>query len=194
MNILDFFDSSEFNIEKEIGSGVEGKVFETLNNKVIKFSVVYAQEEHLDERYYNISFILNHLKNNNISPYLKIHDFGFIGKFKNTFANFTENFSIHYYVTDKLNRISEDERKLFHVVLCHEDLNKKKNFSNYQIKKMLSEMHGWLDFDIDRAITFIDDIRDSQVIHNDIHVRNIMKDDFGKFYLIDYDGCKLKEV
>ena len=95
---------------------------------------------------------------------------------------------------DKLNKISEDEKKVFHTILCHEDLNKKKNFSNDKILTMLNGMIKGLDFNFEKVIMFYEAQKSSIIKHNDFHVRNIMKDNFGNFKFIDLDRLDLRGI
>jgi thiamine kinase-like enzyme len=93
---------------------------------------------------------------------------------------------------EKLNKISEDEKKVFHSIMSHEDQNLHKNFSMSKIKNMLQGLSMGLDFDASKIIIFCENLRSTVIHHNDIHPRNIMKDNFGNFKLIDFDRCYFK--
>ena len=105
--------------------------------------------------------------------------------------NHINNFILYYYVMEKLNKISDDEEKLFHTILSHEDRNIIKNYEPDEINKILEGLARGLDFDAERVKFFLDGIKCSPIKHNDLHPRNIMKDEFGDFKLIDFDRCVL---
>jgi thiamine kinase-like enzyme len=93
---------------------------------------------------------------------------------------------------EKLFKISEDERKIFHTILSHEDRNIVKNYPLDKVKKMLTGMSYSLDFDYNKVIFFYQNLRDCPLQHLDLHVRNIMKDIDGNFKMIDFDRMKLE--
>ena len=57
---------------------------------------------------------------------------------------------------------------------------------------MLSGLSSGLDFDEEKVIFFVNNFKKSPIIHNDVHVRNIMKDCDGNFKMIDFDRAELK--
>jgi serine/threonine protein kinase len=103
-----------------------------------------------------------------------------------------QRYYIYYYTMEKLQKLSEDEKKVFHSLLSHEDRNIKKDFSPAKIKEMLAGLSSALDFDEEKVIFFVNNFKKSPVIHNDVHVRNIMKNINGDFKMIDFDRCELK--
>ena len=88
---------------------------------------------------------------------------------------------------EKLLKISEDEAKVFHSILSHEDRGIFKNFSTDKVKKMLHGMQRGLDFDLQKIMLFYEALQNPQILHLDIHPRNIMKDENNNFKLIDLD-------
>jgi Ser/Thr protein kinase RdoA (MazF antagonist) len=56
---------------------------------------------------------------------------------------------------------------------------------------MLEGLRLGLDFEWDKVVRFYKACTRSEIIHEDIHHRNIMKDDSGNFKLIDLDRISL---
>jgi thiamine kinase-like enzyme len=94
---------------------------------------------------------------------------------------------------EKLFELTDDEKRIFHSVLSHEDKGETKNYEILKIKKMLEGMSRALDFDEEKVTFFCEELRRAPIIHNDIHIRNIMKDISGNFKMIDFDRCNLEE-
>jgi thiamine kinase-like enzyme len=93
---------------------------------------------------------------------------------------------------EKLQKITEDEGRVFHSILSHEDSGKIKDFSNEKIQELLFGMRA-LDFDAEQVTLFCNNIKTPHLSHLDIHTRNIMKDDKGNFKLIDLDRVTLSK-
>ena len=65
-------------------------------------------------------------------------------------------FILHYYIMEKLYTISEDEYKVFHTILSHEDREIKKNWSRKKIEETIKGLSLGLDFDKDKVLSFCD--------------------------------------
>ncbi len=199
MQVRKLFEQNKCNISyllgPEIGVGADGQVFEIINhpNKVIKFSVLYEYSyEYLETAYENIETVLKFMYENPNNAFVKIHNHSFAGLFNRlSFGNNVEKYILHYYVMEKLNKITDDESKVFSTILSHEDSNKEKNYSIDKIKEILSYLSVGLDFDSERIILFCENLKNYRVKHLDIHPRNILKDTTGNFKLIDLDRCEL---
>lgn len=183
MNPLDLF--KEFCPDKipslgpSIGKGTGGEVFLLSNhlNKVIKFSINYLLLSHYSKN------AISYLINNPHPAFALIDSYQSFGPYiKNN-----KTFTLSVIVLEKLNKISEDEEKVFHSILSHEDRNIQKNFDQEKVRKMIAGLSRGLDFDAQRIILLCDNLRKSSVRHPDIHPRNIMKDDLGNFKLVDFD-------
>lgn len=167
----------------KIGSGADGEVFNIAEdlNKVIKFSISWIDNKK------ELSNVLNYITQfNNI--YSKVYEYKILGEFQ----EYNSKFYLYYYVMEKLSHITDDEYKVFHSILSHEDNNLSKSFSLIQIIEMLNGMSCGLDFNLNNVITFYTNLKSSKLIHNDIHPRNIMKDMNGNFKLIDFDRAVLE--
>lgn len=187
----------KFNLGDRLGDGADGEVFELSDytDRVIKFCVLFEYPElMLEQEYFKRSNALAVLKNNNSSTYARVYEHEFIGLFNRPieWSNRGQNYILYYYIMEKLNKISEDEKRVFHSILCHEDKNLNKNFSIKKINQMLEGMSTALDFDKHKVMLFCEGLKNSKIIHNDLHVRNIMKDNLGNFKLIDFDRCTIK--
>lgn len=178
MNLDLFKKNTDFDFSllgDKLGSGVDGTVY-SFNNYAIKLSI----------NYFNIDKLaINYLIKNNEPCFVKIYD--------HKLYEIDDNVSLSITIMEKLLKISDDEQKLFHSILSHEDKNKKKNFSNSELKKILDGLSLGLDFDASRVIFFYENLRDSKIYHSDIHQRNIMKDELSYFKMIDCDYIKFKE-
>jgi hypothetical protein len=169
------------NLDKLIGDGVDGEVYSLLyeTNKVVKFSF------NIDNNQSDSDFIYSLIaKPNNILVKLYVY------KYLGPFINENIRYYLSFYMMEKLNSISEDEWKVFHTLLSHEDRNAKKQFSEIELKEILEGLKLGLDFDEEKVIFFCNSINNLDFVHPDIHPRNIMKDNFGSFKLIDLDRIK----
>ena len=178
----------DLNLGKELGSGLaDGQVFQLDNDRVIKLSILYEIED-INLQYERIEEVLQYLIDFVPSAYARVHSY------KKIFSGKKEEqrFIIYQYVMDRYVKITDDEEKVFHTILSHEDRNLKKNYSIKEIENICSMLNIGLEFDIDRALYFCNSIIENKIIqHNDIHQRNIMKDNNGNFVLIDFDRAKL---
>lgn len=186
-----------FTPTNKLGDGADGEVFDFVedNNKVIKFCILFQYGNlNLDQQYINISDTLSFLKNPPAS-YAKVDQFIFLGKYSRPLVSCEkeQEYILYCYTMEKLNKISEDEQRIFHSILSHEDRGFDKNLSLDKIKEMLQGMSRALDFDQRKVIFFCEDLKQAPIKHKDVHVRNIMKDSSGNFKLIDFDRSELIE-
>jgi thiamine kinase-like enzyme len=110
---------------------------------------------------------------------------------RDAWKNTKQRYVLYYYIMEKLQKITEDEHKVFDSLVSHEDRGKKKNFTPAKVKEMLQGLRKGLDFDAQRVTFFYDNFNKSPVAHLDIHPRNIMKDAAGNFKLIDFDRAEI---
>jgi len=174
---------------KEIGVGADGQVFELPNNLVIKYSILFDYDNNLQNNFNSRSNILNSI---NSSAFVKIYEFKKVLESSRLFDNKQQSYIVYYYIMDKLNKISEDESKVFHTLLSHEDSNKVKSYSIKEITNICNDLSKYLDFNTNKVIEFITNYQNSEFIHLDIHPRNIMKSN-EDFKLIDLDRIAKKE-
>lgn len=190
-------DKITFELSERLGDGADGEVF-TLKNqpdKVIKLCVLYEYPDApLKDSFSRIKNTLEYLSEHTPHTYARVYDYNYLGQFSRPidWSSSGQNYILYHYMMERLSKISDDEKRVFHSILCHEDRNLKKNYSIFEIKKMLQGMNRALDFDERRVIFFCENLNKNNIIHNDIHVRNIMKDKDGNFKLIDFDRCELK--
>lgn len=180
----------------KLGDGADGEVFEIENtpDKVIKLCIIYERFSTNLEQYYNkkIVPILDYLLASPVPTFARVYAHEYMGTYSRDFVSSPtgkQKFIIYYYVMEKLNKISEDEQKVFHSILSHEDRGIEKNYPLSKIKKMLEGQGQALDFDEKKVMLFCENLRASPVRHLDIHARNVMKDQDGNFKLIDFDRC-----
>jgi thiamine kinase-like enzyme len=184
-----------FKLGNELGYGFDGQVFslDDEQNKVIKLSVNFQlQDKNLSQEVQRVFAVLDFLKQKGSHSYARVYEYNQILQAHRLTLQGNQEYIAYYYVMDKCFKISEDERKVFHSILSHEDANIRKNYPSDLIKKMLEGMRRGLDFDPERVIFFCEEIRSVPIFHNDLHVRNIMKDEMGNFKLIDFDSCYLE--
>jgi len=181
----------------KLGDGADGEVFdvEGQSDMVIKFGVLYDTGDiDIDRSFKYIKRVLGYFQANPASTYARVYSFGFMGKFERdiTWAKKKQPFILYYYTMEKLYKITEDEQKVFHSILSHEDRGIKKNYSPLKINEMISGMGTGLDFNSERVTFFCDNFKNTAVSHLDIHVRNIMKDSAGNFKLVDFDRSEMR--
>jgi serine/threonine protein kinase len=184
-------------IGAELGIGADGQVFSLQNeeNKVIKFCVKFDYfDTSLKSDYQNIDKILSYIANKKPLAYAQVYEHDCLGEYsRDMYDGSKQKYILYYYVMEKLSKISEDEKKVFHSILSHEDRNAKKNFSILKIKEMLSGLRLGLDFSSEKIILFCENLNNVSISHNDIHPRNIMKDKNNNFKLIDFDRCTINK-
>lgn len=188
MNILNIFKKyTDFDLSclgPKLGSGVTGSVFEFKDN-AIKLCINYNASLFFDSNQSIINFLLENKDPN----FVKVYNYKLYGPY----GDCDLRFKLSAMVMEKLLKISDDEEKVFHTILSHEDSNKKKNFSNLELKKILKELGCGLDFDEKKVIFFYEGLRNSKIDHPDIHQRNIMKDHLNNFKMVDCEFVKFKK-
>lgn len=187
-------DSISYNVGSKLGDGAHGEVFEIADRPehVIKFGVYYEIEESIEERFESIDATLRHMQANPSPIYANVFSYGSLGIYQRTvWGNEQQRYLLYYYVLEKLQKISEDEYRVFDSLISHEDREKEKDLSPVQIKKILVGLSRALDFDAKKITFFVENLRNSAVKHLDVHPRNIMKDSAGNFKLVDFDRMKL---
>ncbi len=179
---------------KELGYGRDGQVFEINDNKVIKLCVLFENDYitlTINHIYDKISSILNLIEKDMPLAYVRVYEHNFLGKFRRTTINGPENYILYYYLMEKLNKISEDEAKVFSTIISHEDLNKEKKYNFLELEKILNGLNVGLDFDKQKVTLFLDNLKNTNIIQNDCHQRNILKNNNGDFKFVDLDRCYL---
>jgi len=179
-----------------LGGGADGEVFDIQGdpNKVIKFCILYQTgSTPIKNTYKYICTVLNHLAETPAPTYACVYSHDFMGQFSRPVAWDVKEqpYILYYYVMEKLFSITEDEKKVFHSIVSHEDRGIVKNFSPAKVKEMISGMSTCLDFDAERVTFFCENFKNTLVNHHDIHVRNIMKDANGNFKLVDFDRAQI---
>jgi len=174
-----------------LGDGSDGEVFDMVDDpsKVIKLCVLYALGNDVNECYLQtINPILTSLSSKPVDVFARMYVHEYLGTFSN---RYNQEFVLYYYTMEKLENISDDEKKVFHTIISHEDRGIIKNFSIKEVQEILQGLSLGLDFDEKNVIFFYENLKRSYVNHNDIHERNIMKDKMGNFRLIDFDRTQL---
>lgn len=189
---------------KKLGDGADGEVFELSNDpdKVIKISAIFedyslAPFNSVDDKYLSIANTLDFLLENKVPYYATLFNHSKIGTHQRPyFSNNcgTQEYLLYYYIMEKCYKLTEDEKKLFHTLLSHEDRGVIKKFTDIKFKEILFGLSRGLDFDEQKVIFFYESIQSSKIIHDDLHPRNIMKNKFGDFKLIDFDRLHLEEL
>lgn len=179
--------------EEEIGSGADGDVYSIKNDKykVIKYTVQYFWDDvDIEQIIAKKSIVIDKIKKEN-HIFANIYDFQYLGKGTRDVFGGVQNYVLFSCTMEKLNKITPDEKRIFHTLLSHEDCNKTKRMNNQEVDNILKSMHGYIDFNIFAVKKFYDDLIASKIKHSDMHPRNIMKDSFGNFKFIDFDRMEL---
>lgn len=177
-----------------LGEGADGevRVMPSHPNKVLKLSIIYDVDysKNLPDKYKELCSFYSKIKKDNHPALVRLHEYGYVHMGDRETAVGKQDYLIHYAVMEKLFKISEDESKVFHTILSHEDANKIKNYAPDQVKEILFNLRRGLDFSEKEVKLFLNNLRSLSFQHNDIHVRNIMKTRLGNFKLIDFDRVK----
>lgn len=192
-------DKLPYQTGERLGEGADGEVFSIPDEpkKVLKLGILYERHDRGFENHYKqIQKVLDYLIVTRPDAYAHVYEQGYLGTYSRKADHWRsgeQKFIIYYYTMEKLEKTSEDERKVFHSILSHEDRGIEKNFSPEKVREMLQGMGRGLDFDAEKVTLFCDNIRSAPISHLDIHVRNIMKDELGNFKLIDLDRIELEK-
>lgn len=189
------------NIGEFLGSGSDGQAFELTDDpeKAIKISALFCYlDEDLKDKFNHIQITLDYLKNNKLDTCAKVYEFHNLGMYSQ--INWINRWSIgehqeyilYYYIVEKCFKLSEDEEKVFHTIISHEDLGIEKNYSQAQLNKILAGLSVGLDFDAEKVKLFYNNLKCSPLKHLDLHPRNVMKDKLGYFKLVDFDHSRLE--
>lgn len=180
------------NIGDRLGDGADGEVLNLINepDKVIKLSILY--EDDISKHYYTqIVPVLDFLITNPIDICARVYAHTYLGTFNRVRYADQQRFILYSYTMEKLEKISNNENRVFHTILCHEDRGIVKNYSVEKVREILKGLSHGLDFDEKRIIFFYENLKKSPLNHNDMHVRNIMKNKEGDYRLIDFDRSQL---
>lgn len=183
------------NLSDKLGDGADGEIFALYGeDKVIKLSILFDYEgKNLTSEFSRIEAAINFLKYESPCTHAHVYSFEKLAQSSRTiYNNKIQNYILYSYVMERCFPLSEDEKKVFHSIISHEDLGIKKNYTKQAVKKMLNGMSRGLDFDMEKVIFFYDNFKKSPVRHLDLHIRNIMKDKSGNFKLIDFDRTILE--
>lgn len=192
-------DKIPYQTDTRLGDGADGEVFSIVNEptKVIKLGIKYEHhDEDLDREYNRIREAIDYFIHTSPAAYARVYEQGYLGTFSRDIPSYRggkQKFTMYYYIMEKLEKITEDEKKVFHTIISHEDRGIEKNFSPSKVREMLQGMSRGLDFDAEKVTLFCENIKSAAVSHLDMHVRNIMKDSSGEFKLIDLDRIKLEK-
>jgi thiamine kinase-like enzyme len=184
-----------YNLGDELGYGADGQIFELVDypDRVIKLSVLYDCKVCENPSYEEIEKVLTYLEQSKPDTCARVYEHKFMFNGARSTVEGDRNYVVYYYVMEKLYKTTEDERKVFHSILSHEDRGVKKDYSNKVVSDMLFGMQRGLDFDFDKVLYFYKNVKKSRMNHNDLHVRNIMKDSAGNYKLIDFDRASIGE-
>lgn len=174
---------------EEIGSGADGDVYllKTDPNKVIKYSVYYCWYEDNIKKLIEQRLAGFAAAQQNSELFVNVYSFNYLGSGKRKVFTGEQDYLLFSCTMEKLNKISEDERRVFHSIVSHEDDNKIKKFSIEKVRSMLQGMKYGLDFDEHQVMLFYKNLLNCKVEYTDLHPRNIMKNKKGEFKLIDID-------
>lgn len=195
MNVLPLFwkfcpTRIPYKLGERLGSGVDGEVFEIARSgQVIKFCILQESEGDDVNTLYSktIDPILTSLVSRPVNVFARVYAYENMG----TFYYQNKKFILYYYTMDKLEDITEDEKKVFHTIVSHEDRGIVKNFSVEEVREILRGLSRGLDFDEKKIIFFYENLKRTSINHTDVHVRNIMKDRSGNFKMVDFDRAQL---
>lgn len=184
---------SSFVLDQELGVGHDGQAFELKNenNQAIKLGLRYLNDTRapLIANEKAIRYIIN----NPFPHYVNLFSFTNLGTYSRPWNNNKYlSFNLYYYTMEKLEKISDDEKKVFHSLVCHEDLNKRKDYSSEEIKLIAKDLNKGLDFNYNKVLDFCLNYKHSLITYPDLHIRNIMKDNSNNFKLVDMDHIKFK--
>jgi serine/threonine protein kinase len=183
---------------ERLGDGADGEVLSIKDqpNRVIKLGIIYEHPSRELKVYEQIQKVLDYAMTTQPPAFVRVYEHGYLGTYNRKVVEWrkdVQEFLMYYYIMERLDKTTEDEKRVFHSIVSHEDRGITKNYSPEKISEMLQGMSRGLDFDAEKVILFCNNLRHAHVLHQDIHVRNIMKNANGDFKLVDFDRAKIGE-
>lgn len=195
MQVIKYLDKALFPIvnciDQKIGDGADGEVFTMLNSEnLAKFSIFYCwRNENLDEviasRLQSYAAVKRHS-----DIFVSVFDSRHLVNGVRKIVAGEQEYAIFYYEMEKLLKISDDEIRVFHSIISHEDSNLKKDLNLDKISKTLDGLSIGLEFNQKKVINFCKSLQNLESLgihYADLHPRNVMKSKDGDFKLIDID-------
>lgn len=181
---------------ERLGDGADGEVLSIKDqpDKVIKLGIIYEHPGRELKEYKQIQQVLDYAMSTHPPAFVRVYEHGYLGTYSRKIVEWRKDFQeflMYYYIMEKLEKITEDEKKVFHSIVSHEDRGIEKNYSPEKIEEMLQGMERGLDFDTEKVILFCDNLQTSKLSHRDLHPRNIMKDRDGNYKVVDFDRSQL---
>jgi hypothetical protein len=185
-------DKQSLILADKLGDGRDGEVYALQYlSTVVKFSVIFDLgfngAEVLQARYYDLERVLAFIENCSPSYIVSILDHKLLHQGVRATVDGEQPYLVHCAVMERLNKLTEDEKKVFHSILSHEDANIKKLFGRDRLQEILDGLTTGLSFDREQVESFYYAVLAGSLYHDDIHPRNIMKSDDGIFKLVDLD-------
>jgi hypothetical protein len=185
-----------FALGEELGYGRDGSVFQLLDfpDRVAKSSALYDEDYSGATRalYAAKAAVLDFVKHFKPLPYVAVFERGLLLESQRDTVLGRQEFLVHYCVMPKLTQPTDNESKVFDTLSSYDVFNFKRGFVPHRIDQVLHRLHSTLIFDPVKVMTFLYHLAASPLMHEDIHERNIMKDDNGNYNLVDLDHCYLK--
>jgi len=186
----------KYTVSELLGDGADGECYSILSDKskIIKYSILYDLDYSgtLLDKYSNIERSLQYVKNENNSCVAKLYDFGLLytGSRQTTLG--TQDYIIYFSVFDRLYKLGDDEKKGIHSLLDFFE----KEIDSDQVNKELMNLSFYLNFDHQKFFTFYNGLAElsKKFSHNDLHIRNVMKDVCNNIKLIDFDKSTIKDI
>jgi hypothetical protein len=185
-----------YTVSELLGDGADGECYSIKSDKskVIKYSILYDLDYSgtLLDKYSSIERSLQYVQNQHNSCVAKLYDFGLLYKGNRKTVVGTQEYIIYFSIFENLYKLSDDEKKAMHSVLNFFE-NK---VNSAQVNKELINLSFYLDFDYKKLFIFYNSLIDlsEKFNHNDLHIRNIMRDKCGNIKLIDFDKSTIKEI
>ena len=182
-----------YDVSEILGDGADGQVFSIKSDPstVIKYSILYDLDysNQLNLKYSNIDKVFNFIKNNKNKAIAKIYDFGLLYKGVRTTTIGQQEYIIYFSTYEKLKKISEEEKKALHSLLDFYEKNEKLE----KVKNEMKVLSKYFDFNHEKYVDFYQNLCLLNFHHNDMHIRNIMKDESSNLKLIDFDKSTIME-
>ena len=154
---------------EKLGSGVDGSVYALSDGSVDKFSSAYDKQ------------LLAEIATGKHPHFVEVFDFG-VGES-----------GMHFVVMERLYPITDDEAKVFHTIISHEDRGLSKTFTLARLDEVLDGLSVGLEFDKKAVVAFYRQVRSDAMTHLDLHERNLMKDKGRRFKLVDLNRISKEE-
>lgn len=199
--LFDRYGISPYLLGKSVGDGSDGECFEIIDqpNKIAKLGITFCNgPSKLSKSHGAFTNAIEAVIEKQPHAFVRVYEYRYLGGYMRKMPDWEDGqqrFVLYAYLMDKLFPVDGADKPLLYGVL---DWLENESGKPFDCKKISSAIDGeksvaiMTDESIARVNRFANGISSAPIIHQDLHIRNIMKDNLGEFNLIDLDRMVLR--